>query len=144
MNDTTEPTRADFPHFTAIPTRWQDCDVYGHVNNVVYYSYFDTAVTGHLVTRAGLKAMESPIIGVVVETKCQFRQELGFPDVIDAGIRVERLGNSSARYAIGLFRQGDEKPAAFGHFVHVYIDRVTRRPVSIPDDVRKALSALVT
>jgi|AntAceMinimDraft_12_1070368.scaffolds.fasta_scaffold40669_2 acyl-CoA thioester hydrolase len=142
MNDKTEPARADFPHFTAIPTRWQDCDVYGHVNNVVYYAYFDTAVTGHLVTVAGLKATESPVIGVVVETKCQFRQELGFPEVIDAGIRVTRLGNSSATYEIGLFRQGDENPAAFGHFVHVYIDRATRRPVSIPDQVRAALEKL--
>ena len=142
MNDTTEPARADFPHFNEIPTRWQDCDVYGHVNNVVYYAYFDTAVTGHLVREAGLKATESPIIGVVVETKCQFRQELGFPEVIDAGIRVVRLGNSAVTYEIGLFRQGDDKPAAFGHFVHVYIDRVTRRPVSIPDQVRTALAKL--
>ncbi|MDA0663566.1 MAG: thioesterase family protein [Proteobacteria bacterium] len=142
MTDVQEQSRADFPHFTAIPTRWQDCDVYGHVNNVVYYAYFDTAVTEHLVREAGLRSTESPVIGVVVETKCQFRQELGFPEVIDAGIRVTRLGTSSATYAIGLFRQGNEKPAAFGHFVHVYIDRESRRPVPIPDQVRDALSKL--
>lgn len=139
---TGDPTRAEFRHFTAIPTRWQDCDVYGHVNNVVYYAYFDTAVTGHLVTQGGLKARESPIIGVVVETKCQFRQELNFPSTIDAGIKVTKLGRTSVRYEIGLFREGEAAPAAFGHFVHVYIDRESRRPTPIPQSVRDALSKL--
>lgn len=143
MPDATEPQRADFPRFLAIPTRWQDCDVYGHVNNVVYYSYFDTAVTEHLVREGGLKSQESPVIGVVVETRCQFRQELGFPEVIDAGIKVVRLGNSSVSYEIGLFRQGDDKPAAYGHFVHVWINRESRRPQSVPDPIRAALLPLI-
>ncbi|NKB57225.1 MAG: acyl-CoA thioesterase [Alphaproteobacteria bacterium] len=142
MGDIQDPTRADFPHYLAIPTRWSDCDVYGHVNNVVYYSYFDTAVTGHLVSEGELKPMEAPVIGVVVETRCQFRQELGFPDVIDAGIKVVRLGKSSVSYEIGLFRQNHAEPAAFGTFAHVWIDRVTRRPTAVPDTIRAALQPL--
>lgn len=114
----------------------------GHVNNVVYYSYFDTAVTEHLVREGGLVSQESPVIGVVVETRCQFRKELGFPENINAGIKVVKLGNSSVRYEIGLFRQGDEEPAAFGHFIHVWIDRESRRPKSVPDDIRAALQPL--
>ena len=137
-----EPSRDDFRRFMAIPTRWQDSDVYGHVNNVIYYSYFDTAVTGHLVSEGGLKPMEAPVIGVVVETRCVFRQELNFPDVIDAGIKVVRLGKSSVSYEIGLFRQGEAKPAAFGHFVHVWIDRESRRPEAVPDRIRAALEPL--
>ncbi len=142
MNELQEPSRAEFKRFLAIPTRWQDCDVYGHVNNVVYYSYFDTAVTGHLVAEGGLKPMEAPVIGVVVETRCQFRQELNFPDTIDAGIKVVRLGTSSVSYEIGLFRQCEEKPAAFGHFVHVWINRESRRPEAVPAAIRKALEPL--
>ena len=143
MSEQAEPRRADFRRFLAIPTRWQDCDVYGHVNNVVYYSYFDTAVTDHLVREGGLKSQDSPVIGVVVETRCQFRKELGFPDVIDAGITVARLGNTSVAYEIGLFRQGDEEPAAFGQFVHVWIDRQSRRPKTVPDPIRIALDPLI-
>lgn len=142
MNDVQEPTRGDFRRFMKIPTRWQDCDVYGHVNNVVYYSYFDTAVTGHLVSEGGLKPMEAPVIGVVVETRCVFRQELNFPDVVDAGIKVVRLGRSSVSYEIGLFRQGDDKPAAFGQFIHVWIDRESRRPEPVPEPIRAALQPL--
>ena len=144
MGDEQEPSRADFPRFLSIPTRWDDCDVYGHVNNVVYYSYFDTAVTEHLVREGGLKPMSTPAIGVVVETRCQFRQELNFPDVVDAGIKVTRLGRSSVRYEIGLFRQGEEKPAAYGHFVHVWIDRESRRPESVPEAIRAALQPLLS
>ena len=115
-----------------------------HVNNVVYYSYFDTAVTEHLVREGGLKPMSTPAIGVVVETRCQFRQELNFPDVVDAGIKVTRLCRSSVRYEIGLFRQGEEKPAAYGHFVHVWIDRESRRPESVPEAIRAALQPLLS
>ena len=137
------PKRTDFTHFLKIPTRWMDVDVYGHVNNVVYYSYFDTAVTGHLVTVGGLQSTQSPVIGVVVETKCEFRKEINFPSVVDAGIRVFRLGTSSASYNVGLFVEGDDEPAAFGHFVHVYINRETRRPVEIPAKIRNALEDLM-
>lgn len=143
MTESEEPRREDFKRFLAIPTRYQDCDVYGHVNNVVYYSYFDTAVSEHLIREGGLKSTDAPVIGVVVETRCQFRKELGFPEVIDAGIKVVRLGNSSVRYEIGLFRQGDAEPAAFGHFVHVWIDRVTRRPKTVPVSIRQALVLLI-
>jgi len=144
MGDEQAPSRADFPRFLSIPTRCDDCDVYVHVNNVVYYSYFDTAVTEHLVREGGLKPMSTPAIGVVVETRCQFRQELNFPDVVDAGIKVTRLCRSSVRYEIGLFRQGEEKPAAYGHFVHVWIDRESRRPESMPEAIRAALQPLLS
>ncbi|MFT6580377.1 MAG: acyl-CoA thioesterase [Alphaproteobacteria bacterium] len=143
MVRTEAPKRADFSHFLKIPTRWKDVDVYGHVNNVVYYSYFDTVVTEHLVSAGGLKPMQAPTIGVVVETKCEFRKELNFPSIVDAGIRVSRLGTSSASYNIGLFVEGDDAPAAFGHFVHVYINRESRRPEAIPAQVRSALEALM-
>lgn len=137
------PARRDFPHFMAIPTRWMDNDVYGHVNNVTYYSYFDTAVNHHLVEAGGLDIHEGPAFGVVAETSCRFLRELGFPDIVNAGIRVTRLGNSSVTYEIGLFRGDDEAPAALGAFVHVWVDRRDRRPVPVPDAIRRALEPLV-
>ena len=143
MSEEAVPVRGDFPHFLTIETRWQDLDAYGHVNNAVYYSYFDTAVTDFLVREGGLKSQQSPVIGVIVESQCQFLKELGFPDTIDAGIKVARLGNSSVRYEIALFRRGDEEPSAYGHFVHVWVDRESRRPKSIPQPVRAALEPLI-
>lgn len=139
-----ETHRDSYPHFLAIPTRWMDNDIYGHVNNVVYYSYFDTAVNEHLIREGGLDIQNASVIGVVVETLCRFHKELSFPEVIDAGIRVKRLGNTSVTYEIGLFRQDDDHPAATGHFVHVYIDRQTRKPVPIPESIQAALHPLVT
>jgi len=137
-------TRRDsYRSFLAIPTRWMDNDAYGHVNNVVYYSYFDTAVNEHLVRASGLDIERSPAIGIVVETRCRFHKPLSFPDVVDAGLRVAKLGNSSVSYEIGIFRQGDAEAAATGQFVHVWVDRATRRPTRVPDVVRAALSALV-
>jgi len=135
--------RGDFHHLLAVPTRWMDNDTYGHVNNVTFYSYFDTAVNEHLVRAGGLDIRTSPSIGLVVETTCRFHASLTFPDVVDAGLRVERLGHSSVVYAIGLFRQGDEAPAATGRFVHVWVDRATGRPVAIPAPIRAALSPLL-
>jgi len=144
MTDSSETLgKADFPHFMTIPTRWMDNDVYGHVNNVVYYSYFDTVVNAHLIERGGLDIGAAPVFGVVAETSCRFHRELKFPDLIDAGIRVVRLGRSGVTYEIGLFRRGEHEPAATGHFVHVYIDRETRRPAPIPDKIRRALEAIV-
>jgi acyl-CoA thioester hydrolase len=143
MADSEPIRRADFRHFRKIPTRWLDNDVYGHVNNVVYYSYFDTAVTGHLVDTGALDYRNAPVIGIVVETKCSFLRELAFPDVVDAGLRIAKLGNSSVRYEIGLFREGAPEPAAFGYFIHVYVDRENRRPVRIPDRVRAIMAPLV-
>ena len=142
MVDTTKSGRADFPYFMSIPTRWMDNDIYGHVNNVTYYSYFDTAVNHHLITAGGLDIHAGPAFGVVAETSCRFFKELQFPDIVDAGVRVARLGRSSVRYEIGLFRGDDEEPAALGTFVHVWVDRAGRRPVPIPDAIRAALAPL--
>ena len=136
------PRREDYKHFLVIPTRWMDNDVYGHVNNVVYYSFFDTVVNEYLITAGGLDIEKSPVIGLVVETLCRYFKPITFPETIEAGLRVGKLGNSSVRYEIGIFRQGDPAPAAAGHFVHVYVDRVTRRPVPVPDTMRRALSAI--
>ena len=120
-----------------------DNDVYGHVNNVVYYSYFDTAVNGNLIAMTGQDIRELPALGIVAETSCRFLQELSFPETIEAGLRVARLGKRSVVYEIGLFRQGDDSPAALGRFVHVYVDREQRRPIPIPDLIRNALAELV-
>jgi len=143
MNEKSAPGRGDFRHFMAIPTRWMDNDVYGHVNNVTYYSYFDTAVNHHLIEAGGLDMNNDDAFGVVAETGCRFFSELAFPDIIDAGLRVVRLGNSSVTYEIGLFRHGSDAVAALGRFVHVWVDRETRRPVQIPDKIRRALEPLV-
>jgi acyl-CoA thioester hydrolase len=135
--------RAGYRHFLAIPTRWMDNDSYGHVNNVTYYSYFDTAVNEHLIRAGGLDIALGPVVGYVVETSCRFRKPLTFPEAIDVGLRVVRLGTSSVSYEIGIFRQGDDEPAATGHFVHVWVDRATQRPAPIPPRVRAALEPLV-
>ncbi|MBT5263709.1 MAG: acyl-CoA thioesterase [Rhodospirillaceae bacterium] len=137
-----EERRADFRWQLAIPTRWIDNDIYGHVNNVQYYSFFDTAVAAHLIEFGGLDMHNSPVIGFVVETKCQYFRPICFPDVIDAAIRVVKIGRSSVTYEIGLFRQGDEEPAAVGHFVHVYVERETNRSTEIPDERRRAMEAI--
>jgi acyl-CoA thioester hydrolase len=120
-----------------------DNDMYGHVNNVVYYSYFDTAVNGNLIAATGQDLRELPALGIVAETSCRFLQELSFPEIIDAGLRITRLGKRSVIYEIGLFRAGSDSPAALGHFVHVYVDREQRRPLPIPDLIRNALVELV-
>lgn len=135
--------RAAYRHFLAIPTRWHDNDSYGHVNNVVYYAYFDTVVNEHLIRSRALDIETSPVIGIVVETACQFRRPLTFPEAIDAGLAVDRLGARSVQYAIGLFRQDEATAAATGRFVHVYVDRQTRKPAPLPDVVRQALLPLV-
>jgi len=135
--------RASYRHFLDIPTRWMDNDIYGHVNNVIYYSYFDTVVNEHLVRAGGLDIHAGPVIGVVVETFCRFHKSLVFPDIVEAGLRVAKLGNSSVKYEIGLFRRADEDPVATGHFVHVWVDRATRQPRPVPADIRHALAALV-
>lgn len=137
-------TRADYPHFLAIPTRWIDNDVYHHVNNALYYTFFDTVINQYLMVEGGLDFVSGDVIGLAVETFCQFKKPIAFPDVVDAGLRVGKLGNSSVRYEIGLFRQGDAEIAAHGHFVHVFVDSETRRPTPIPDPMRAALQRLVT
>ena len=140
--DVDRDRRGAYPYFLAIPTRWMDNDTYGHVNNVTYYSYFDTVVNEHLVRAGGLDIHHSPEIGVVVETSCRYHRSLSFPDTIDAGLRVARIGNSSVAYEIALFRNGDDDPAATGRFVHVWVERATQRPTPVPKPIRAALESL--
>jgi acyl-CoA thioester hydrolase len=136
-------TRADYPHFLPIPTRWMDNDLYGHVNNVVYYSYFDTVVNRYLIDPGGLDIHKGTVVGIVAETQCRFFRSFAYPEVVDAGLRVGRLGNSSVRYEIGLFGEGDDVARAEGHFVHVFVDRASNKPVPIPAGIRAALQRLV-
>ncbi len=138
----TPPTRADYRHFVPITTRWMDNDVYGHVNNVTYYSYFDTAANLYLIERGGLDIHQSPVIGVVVESQCNYHAPIAYPDRIDAGLRVDRLGQRAVTYGIAIFRAGAAEAAASGHFVHVFVDREARRPTPIPAPLREALAAI--
>ena len=131
--------REDLKAWSKIPTRWIDDDIYGHVNNVVYYSYFDTAVNGNLIRATGQDIRSQDAIGIVVESGCTFHRELSFPQVIEAGLLVEKIGNSSVTYRVGLFIEEESEPAASGHFVHVYVDRENRRPVQVPENLRHAL-----
>ena len=136
--------RAAYPYFARLTTRWMDNDAYAHVNNVVYYAFFDTAVNELLIQSGVLDIRRSPIIGFVVETGCRFFAPLAFPDRIDAGVRVARIGTSSVRYEIGIFRDEDETAAAQGHFVHVYVDRASNRPVpALPEALRAVLQPLL-
>jgi acyl-CoA thioester hydrolase len=134
---------AGYPHALAIPTRWMDNDVYGHVNNVQYYSYFDTVINQYLITEGGLDIHAGAVIGVCAESHCAYTAALAFPETIHAGLRVSRLGRTSVRYEIGLFRGEDDAPAAVGWFVHVFVDRAQRRPAEIPGPLRAALERLV-
>jgi acyl-CoA thioester hydrolase len=132
-----------YPHRLAIPTRWNDNDVYGHVNNVEYYAFFDTVINAWLITEGGLDIHGGDVIGVCAESHCEFRAPLAFPETVQAGLRVGHLGRSSVRYEIGLFGDGGGEPAATGWFVHVFVDRAERRPVDIPAGLRAALERLV-
>ncbi|WP_229053702.1 thioesterase family protein [Aeromicrobium sp. Leaf350] len=138
----TEPTRSDFPVIRTITTRWEDEDVYGHVNNVVYYSYFDTAVNGYLIEATGTDTRQLDAYGVVAETSCRFLRELRFPLDVEAGLRVTRLGSSSVVYEIGLFQGEAETPAAVGRFVHVYVTGADRTVTPVPDLIRAVLEPL--
>jgi acyl-CoA thioester hydrolase len=139
-----DETRDAYRHRLVIPTRWMDNDVYGHVNNVVYYSYFDTVVNKWLIDNDLLDYLRSEIIGLVVETSCRYFRSIAFPDVIEAGLRVAHLGRSSVRYEVGLFREGEASIAAAGYFTHVYVDRTSNRPVAIADSMRVKLQQLMT
>ena len=134
--------RANYRHFLVIPTRWIDNDVYGHVNNVRYYEYFDTVVNRYYIDAGGLDIHQGPAIGLVVETLCRYHQPITYPETVEAGLRVARLGNSSVRHEIGLFREGETAVAASGYFIHIFVDRETRRPVPIPPQIRAALERL--
>jgi len=144
VRDSRHDTRADYRHFLAIPTRWMDNDTYGHVNNVTYYSYFDTVVNEHLIQAGGLDIRNAPVVGFVVETSCRFHRPLSFPETIDAGMRVTKLGRTSVTYEIALFRKGDASPAATGRFVHVWVARESVAPADIPASIRAALEPLLT
>lgn len=137
------PDRDQFAVVRPIPTRWADNDVYGHINNAAYYGFFDTAVNAWLIERGLLDTAASAAIGLVVETGCRYHAALSFPETVEVALRVETLGNSSVRYALALFSHGQRQAAADGWFVHVYVDRDSRRPVSIPDEIRAALQTLI-
>ncbi|HZL31506.1 MAG TPA: thioesterase family protein [Pseudolabrys sp.] len=133
---------ADFPYISDITTRWMDNDVYGHINNVVYYSFFDTVVNGYLVAQGTLNIAKSDVIGLVVETQCNYFKSVAFPDKVRAGLRVVHLGKSSVRYEVGIFRNDETQAAAQGHFVHVYVDRASNKPVKLPEKLKEVLGKL--
>ena len=134
--------RAQYRHFLPIQTRWSDNDAYGHVNNVVYYSWFDTVVNEYLIAAGALDIQASAVVGLVVETKCNYFSELAFPQRVDAGLRVAHAGKSSVRYELALFGALSDAASAQGHFVHVYVDRASRRPVPLPAALRAAVERL--
>jgi acyl-CoA thioester hydrolase len=135
--------RTSYRRFLTVPTRWSDNDSYGHVNNVTYYSYVDTAVNEHLIREGGLSIADSAHVGVVVETFCRFHRPLSFPMRLDVGLRVAKLGHSSVTYDIAIFPDAGNEASASGHFVHVWVDRATRRPAAIPPHIRAALEPLL-
>lgn len=136
--------RSAFTHFCSIATRWQDMDAYRHVNNVAYYSYFDTAVNEYLISRGVLDIDHGAVIGLVVESQCRYFSPIAFPAQIQVGLRAGHIGKSSVRYELGVFRHGDHTAAAQGHFVHVYVDRTSMRPTPLPAPLREAVAALVS
>lgn len=136
-------TQADYLFFHEIETRWMDNDIYGHVNNVVYYSYFDTAVAAFLVSKVGLYFQRTDAIGLVIETGCTYFESIAFPDRVKVGLRIVKLGNSSVKYEVGIFKNDGQEACAQGYFVHVYVDRQTNKPIAIPEDVRTALETIV-
>jgi acyl-CoA thioester hydrolase len=136
------PRRSDFKVLLPMQTRWMDNDHYGHVNNVAYYSYFDSAVNGYLMYATGADTRELPAIGIVAETSCRFLKEISFPDSLHIGLRLEKLGNSSVIYQLAVFKGDDAEPSAVGRFVHVYVDETSRRPIAIPPIIRAALEKL--
>jgi acyl-CoA thioester hydrolase len=134
--------RNEYRYFLSIPTRWKDNDVFGHVNNVEYYSFIDTIITGFLIREGGFDIHYGPIVAVCAESHCRYKQAIAFPEVIDAGLRVVHIGRSSVRYEIGLFRQGSEEAVAEAWFVHVFVSRGERKPLSVPESLRLALQSI--
>ncbi len=136
-------TKDEFLFFHDITTRWMDNDAYGHVNNVIYYSWFDTAIGVFLMERAGLSIESSDVVGLVVETQCRYARSVAFPDRITVGVRVTKIGRSSVRYELGIFRNDEIEASAEGHFVHVYVDRASNRPVAqLPDNYLRAVEGI--
>ncbi|MVW74417.1 acyl-CoA thioesterase [Pseudomonas xionganensis] len=135
--------RSDYRHFQAITTRWHDNDLYGHVNNVTYYSYFDSAVNTYLIEVGGLDIHNGEVVGFVVSSACDYFASIAFPEAVEVGLRVGKLGNSSVQYELAVFKAGENEACAAGRFVHVFVDRASNRPVSIPERLRTALAALL-
>ena len=143
MTHRPQPTTRDaYRHFTTLSTRWADNDAYGHVNNVVYYAFFDTAVNRHLIEQGVLDIASSPVVGLVIETRCTYFSSVTYPDTVHVGLKVVHLGKSSVRYELGIFTNAENLASAVGEFVHVYVDRATNRPLPIPPPVRAVLEAL--
>jgi len=136
------PGREDYRVFYPITTRWADNDIYGHVNNVTYYSYFDSAANRYLIEKGGLDIATADVVGFVVNSGCEYHSPIAYPDEIEAGLRVDRLGNSSVQYGIAIFRKGEPRAVAHGHFVHVFVAREQNRAVSVPDALRRALARI--
>ncbi len=139
----TAPTRADYKVFYPLTTRWSDNDIYGHVNNVVYYSYFDTVANRYLIEVGGMDISDGRIVGYVVNSGCQYLSPITYPEPIEAGVRVDKLGNSSVQYGIAIFREGETTAAAHGHFVHVFVERAANKSVPIPAPLRQALEQIL-
>jgi acyl-CoA thioester hydrolase len=143
MSESKVESRENYFAFKPITTRWMDNDAYGHVNNVTYYSYFDTAANCYLIEEGGLDIENGSVIGFVVNSGCNYNSPIAYPEKIEAGLRVDRLGNSSVTYGLAIFKEGESQAAAQGHFVHVFVDRETNKPVAIPDKMRAALEAIL-
>ncbi len=143
MAEQPQHPRADYRHFQPITTRWHDNDIYGHVNNVVYYSYFDSAVNAYLIERGGLDIHDGEVVGFVVSSSCDYFASIAFPDLLEVGLRVGKLGNSSVQYELAIFKAGEAQACAAGRFVHVFVDRASNRPTPIPAGLRQALEALL-
>lgn len=137
-------TRSEYPHFLTLPTRWMDNDIYGHINNALYYAFFDTAINQYLIAEGGLDITAGTVIAFAVESQCQYLRPLAFPEVIEVGLRVGKLGNSSVRYELAIFKQGETFASAAGYFVHVFVNRETQRPVPMPERIRAALGRLIS
>ena len=142
MSKAALPARADYKVFYPITTRWSDNDIYGHVNNVMYYSYFDTAANRYLIEEGGLDISDGTIVGYVVNSGCEYHAPITYPESIEAGVRVDRLGNSSVQYGIAIFREGEQEAVAHGYFVHVFVKRAENRSVPIPQNLRAALARI--
>jgi acyl-CoA thioester hydrolase len=142
MSQKPQINRSEYPHFLSLPTRWMDNDVYGHVNNALYYAFFDTAINEYLIAAGGLDITAGGVVAFAVESQCQYLRPLAFPGTIDIGLRVGKLGNSSVRYELAVFGQEEALAAAVGYFVHVFVDRETQRPVTMPTPIRAALEQL--
>ncbi|MDC0361706.1 acyl-CoA thioesterase [Halioglobus sp.] len=142
MSESSLPSRENYKVFYPITTRWSDNDIYGHVNNVAYYSYFDTVANQYLIEEGGMDISDGRVVGYVVNSGCDYHSPITYPEHIEAGLRVDKLGNSSVQYGIGIFREGEDNPAAHGHFVHVFVERAVNRSVPIPELLRAALEKI--